>query len=257
MLYYSNVYPFLNNFLAKLIQPIYNEIGWKEGTGSEADNYTTAQLRPLILGMACNVGNKHCLSMAGQKFLAWKENGTQISPDLRPVVYKYGMKSVGGDQETWDWLFERYRSETNAQEKAKLLSGLASVESPWLLSRLIDLARDISNVREQDYFTLMANISGNRVGEPIVWDFYRSEWEYLVNRFSLNDRLLGRMIVVLTNRFSTSLRLDEMKAFFKKYPEAGAGAQNRKIALETVENNIRFRESHAKDIHNWLQNNAV
>ena len=48
-----------------------------------------------------------------------------------------------------------------------------------------------------------------------------------------------------------------MKEFFKKYPEAGAGEQNRKIALETVENNIRFRESHAKDIHNWLQNNSI
>ena len=65
------------------------------------------------------------------------------------------------------------------------------------------------------------------------------------------------MIVVLTNRFSTSLRLDEMKSFFKKYPDAGAGTQNRKIALETVENNIRFRESHSKDIHNWLQNNSI
>ena len=90
VLYYSNVYPLLNNFLAKLIQPIYNELGWNEESGTESDNYTTTQLRPLILGMACNVGNKHCLSLAGQKFLAWKENGTQISPDLSPVVYKYG-----------------------------------------------------------------------------------------------------------------------------------------------------------------------
>ena len=94
VLYYSNVYPLLNNFLAKLIQPIYNEIGWNEESGSETDNYTTAQLRPLILGMACNVGNKHCISLAGQKFLAWKENGTQISPDLRPVVYAYGKQKI-------------------------------------------------------------------------------------------------------------------------------------------------------------------
>ncbi len=65
------------------------------------------------------------------------------------------------------------------------------------------------------------------------------------------------MIVVLTSRFSTTLRLDEMKEFFKKYPEAGAGEQNRKIALESVENNIWFRESHAKDIHSWLQNNSI
>ena len=64
-----------------------------------------------------------------------------------------------------------------------------------LNSRLIDLARDICNVREQDYFTLLANISNNRIGEPIVWDFYRNEWNYLVDRFSLNDRLLGRVSV--------------------------------------------------------------
>ena len=133
------------------------------------------------------------------------------------------MKSAG-DQETWEWLFERYRNETNAQEKTKLLRGLTSIEVPWLLryiptdlylcrlysfyvlieirvktvsfsnsSRLIELARDISNVREQDYFTLLGMISNNRVGEPIVWDFYRNEWEYLVERFTLHDRLLGRV----------------------------------------------------------------
>ena len=44
-----------------------------------------------------------------------------------------------------------------------------------------------------------------------------------------------------------------MKSFFEKCPEAGAGEQYRKIALETVENNIKFKESHAKEIYNWLQ----
>ena len=73
-----------------MIQQIYNELGWNEQSGSDNVNYTTTQLRPLILGIACHVGNKHCLSVAGQTFLAWKENGTQISPDLRTVVYAYG-----------------------------------------------------------------------------------------------------------------------------------------------------------------------
>ena len=65
-----------------------------------------------------------------------------------------------------------------------------------------------------------------------------------------------QMITVITGRFSTALRLEEMKEFFKKNPEAGAGEQYRKIALETVESNIRFRQSHSKEIHNWLQNNS-
>ena len=89
ILYYSNVYPLLNNFLSNLIQPIYNELGWNE-KNSENENYTSTQLRPLILSMACKVGNQNCLSFAGQLFRRWKEEGTQISPDLRTVVYSYG-----------------------------------------------------------------------------------------------------------------------------------------------------------------------
>ena len=89
VLYYSNVYPLLNNFLSKLIQPLYNELGWNENE-SDDGSYTTTQLRPIILSIACRVGNKNCLSLAGQKFLSWKENDVQISPDLRTVVYSYG-----------------------------------------------------------------------------------------------------------------------------------------------------------------------
>ena len=72
-----------------MIQPIYNELGWNE-KNSENENYTNTQLRPLILSMACKVGNQNCLSFAGQLFRSWKEEGTQISPDLRTVVYSYG-----------------------------------------------------------------------------------------------------------------------------------------------------------------------
>ena len=36
-------------------------------------------------------------------------------------------------------MLEKYVSETNAQEKSKLLRGLASVKDPWLLYRLIEV----------------------------------------------------------------------------------------------------------------------
>jgi glutamyl aminopeptidase len=44
------------------------------------------------------------------------------------------------------------------------------------------MAKDISIVREQDYFSLLASVAANRVGETLVWDFVRNEWEYLVER---------------------------------------------------------------------------
>lgn len=46
-----------------------------------------------------------------------------------------------------------------------------------------------------------------------------------------------------------------MKAFFIKYPEAGAGKAGRKTALEVVSNNIAWLENHEAIINNWLINN--
>lgn len=39
-----------------------------------------------------------------------------------------------------------------------------------------------------------------------------------------------------------------MKAFFEKYPEAGAGASYRQIALETVSNNMKWLSKYKDDV---------
>ena len=63
---------------------------------------------------------------------------------------------------------------------------------------------------------------------------------------------MGRMISDITERFASNLRLEEMTQFFQKYPEAGAGETYRKIALETVRNNIAFLENNVDTIDKWL-----
>jgi hypothetical protein len=93
------------------------------------------------------------------------------------------MKSVG-NQELWKWMLDKYMNESNAQEKLKLLRGLTAISEPWILSYLLQLAKDDTIIRSQDYFTLLIYLSWNRVGVPVVWDFVRTEWPYLVDRFT-------------------------------------------------------------------------
>ena len=69
----------------------------------------------------------------------------------------------------------------------------------------------------------LKNMYPLKLGLPIVWNFLRDEWSYLVERFSLNDRYLGRMPKYIGSTFASQFRLNEMKDFFKKYPDAGAG----------------------------------
>ena len=65
--------------------------------------------------------------IAGQLLLTWKQTGEKIAdPDLREIVYRFGMKDIG-DADVWNWMLELYKNETNAQEKQKLLLGLSSI----------------------------------------------------------------------------------------------------------------------------------
>jgi len=96
-------------------------------------------------------------------------------------------------------------------------------------------------------------ISENPDGTLLVWDWVRNNWNLLVERYTLNDRYLGQLIPAITKSFATETKLQEMKAFFAKYPDAGAGANNRAKALETVSWNIKWLSEAPPKINEWLK----
>lgn len=109
-----------------------------------------------------------------------------------------------------------------------------------LSTRYIEEAKNESFIRAQDFLKCLISISKNPIGTPLVWLWVRDNWEFLVTRYTLNDRYLGQLIPSITSSFATQTRLDEMNDFFRKYPEAGAGENYRLKALETVSNNIKW-----------------
>ena len=169
--------------------------------------------------------------------------------------YRYGV-IVKGDEKSWNVMLDRYVKEQNAQEKKKMLNGLCRIGEPWLIKRFLTLAQNETIVRSQDYFTALTYLTYNSVALPIVWSYVRQEWPALVERFSINSRSLGRLPKTVSKTFSTTLQLEEMKAFFAKYPEGGAGTRSRQQALEQIENNIRWLEKNEENISRWLQDNS-
>lgn len=252
--YFSPVYSDFTKYLSQLLTPLYEELGWVEAPEESLDQ---SQMRVFVLKkMSTYSGGAS--AKAGEMLLAYKATGQKVSPNLREIVYSFGMKA-SGNLEVWNWMLQLYKNESNAQEKTKLLRGLTSISEPWILSHLIDLAMndDAGTVfRSQDFFTLLTYMSWNRVGEPIVWDFLRSRWLDLVDKFTLNDRNLGRMVADVSKKFASQQRLDEMKEFFAKYPEAGAGEAYRKTALETLQNNIKFAAAQLENVQTWLKSNS-
>lgn len=211
-----------------------------------------SHFRTTILSLACSFGHPQALSNVTTMFQKWLENpSNKPHPDLRASVYYFGMQSIGNEQ-IWNQVWDIFVKEQDAQEKVKLMSALSAIQVPWILNRYLLYCYDEKNVRGQDYFQCVQQIASNRIGENIVWDYVRMKWPELVERFGINERYLGRLIPSITSRFSTETKLQEMKDFFAKYPEAGAGETARKQALEKVSNNIKWLANNKDGIEKWL-----
>jgi len=248
LLYYTMHYPKFLRYARKVVDSAYKKVGW-----TVDDDHNKNLLRVQILSFACNVGHNDCLTVAGKEFNKWLNNQKERPPpDVRSVIYSYGMR-INGNENDWNKVWNLYLKEADAQEKTKLLGSLSSTTDPWILKQFIDLAWDEKNVRGQDYFNCLSMIADNPIGEPIVWDYVRENWKTLTDRFGLNERYLGRVIPSIVGRFSTATKLIEVKNFFEKYPEAGAGETARKEAIQKIENNIQWLKNNEKNVGTWLE----
>uniref|UniRef100_A0A3B4CCD9 Aminopeptidase n=1 Tax=Pygocentrus nattereri TaxID=42514 RepID=A0A3B4CCD9_PYGNA len=211
-------------------------------------------LRETILGIACQMEDKEMLDNASSLFQQWISRTLSVPVNLRLLVYRYGMKNAG-TPESWEIMFRRYLSATLAQEKDKLLYGLASIEDVTLLSRLLEATKNESIIRSQDVFTLIRYVSFNKFGQSMAWDWVTLNWDYLVNRFTITDRNLGRLLTRISTSYNSDLQLWKMEYFFALKPNAGAGETPRKQALETVKNNIEWVKRNREEIRLWLEAN--
>ncbi|XP_044124455.1 glutamyl aminopeptidase [Bufo gargarizans] len=246
----ETIYPKFQEYLRKQVKPITDELGWlDEGTDVQK------LLRTSVLALACRAGDPEALNNASHIFKEWIA-GIRIPVNLRQLVYRYGMKQ-SGDEQSWNFMFQKYLETPLAQEKEKLLQGLASVESIPLLNRYLKQIYDPSLIKSQDALNVIYYISAySKLGKQMAWDWVRINWDFLVKRYTINDRNLGRIITRISTTFNTDTQLWQMQNFFETYPNAGAGATPRQQGLETVRNNIEWVAANKNGIKTWLEANA-
>ncbi|XP_017845078.2 LOW QUALITY PROTEIN: glutamyl aminopeptidase [Drosophila busckii] len=250
-LMYSESYASYLTYARSLLTNVYKNVGWTV----DANNHLKNRLRVSVLNAACSLGVGDCLKEAAERFNKWIANpsaATRPAPDLREIVYHYGMQQANTEA-SWEKLLAIYQEETDPSEKVKIMFGLTGVSDGQLLYRLLELANDESIVRSQDYHTCVQYIAANPVGESIVWDYYRENWVQLAERFGLNDRYFGRLIASITSGFASEVKLEEVQEFYKKQPESGAGAGSRHQAIETIKYNMNWLQENSADISSWLK----
>lgn len=240
-------YPYFRKYMVNLVKDHVETLGW-EDTGNHLDR----RKRLVLMYLACSNGYEPCLNGAYERLSRWiQDQDFYIPPNTRSLVYKFGMQKAGVDE--WEVMLDRYVKENNAQEKIKLAAGLATTKEDWIAQRYLRLAANESIVRSQDFFRTLQTLAKNPWNTQLVWSYVKSNWEKLVERFTLNNRYMGSMVKYVTTRLGASdVALQDIRAFFAKHPKAGSGARARQQALEKVEENVRWIDNHAALLHSWF-----
>ncbi|CAG2104288.1 unnamed protein product, partial [Medioppia subpectinata] len=238
----------LNHYISGLIGDQYTKLGWNEVT---TESGQIKRLRTVVLDMACGYQMPECVQTAVQKFNEWKTSPT-IAPNLLSLVLKYGIR-YGGDTEFKHLMDEYQKPGLSAQKKLLYLQGLTSTGNKDQIAALLAKAEDESFLRKHDFFQFLTNLAVNSlVGRDMVWDYYRNNYNKIVDRFTINNSGLGRIVYTLSTLFTSDVQKAQVLDFFKQYPNAGAGKLDREKAVEVLDTNINWIKNNKNKVIEWI-----
>ena len=104
-----------------------------------------------------------------------------VDADFLSTVYTYHIKNSASETD-WNMLFNYYKIAISPQEQTRALIAISSTNDRNLLNQLLNdgLTGGPDTIKRQDYFPMMGYMSRHPVGREVVWEFYKANYERLV-----------------------------------------------------------------------------
>uniref|UniRef100_A0A8C6WX85 Aminopeptidase n=1 Tax=Neogobius melanostomus TaxID=47308 RepID=A0A8C6WX85_9GOBI len=246
--------PVLENQMKGYIVELFRElIDRQEWTDS--GSVSQRMLRSYLLLFACVRNYAPCVEKAMQLFNKWKESDGKMSlpVDVTMAIFVVGARTPEG----WDFLFEKYRSSMQMSVKSRMKTAMAVSPLQDKLAWMLEQSLDGAVMKTQDLPDVLVSISRNPRGYKMAWDFLRRHWHTLIKRFDLGSHTVSFMVAGVTNQYSTREMLNEVQSFFNSLTEE-SGSEMRCIqqTYETIEDNIRWMDTHLPLLQNWLNKHS-
>ncbi|CAL1614802.1 unnamed protein product [Knipowitschia caucasica] len=237
----------MKDFIVDLFRSLIDRQQW-----SDSGSVPQRVLRGYLLLFACVRNYPPCVEKATRLFNQWKDSDGNMSlpVDVTMAVFVVGARTPEG----WDFLFEKYRSSIQMSVKSRMKMAMAVSPLQDKLRWMLEQSLDGSMMKTQDLPDVLVSISRNPVGYKMAWDFLRRHWHTLIKKFDLGSSTVSFMVIGVTNQYSTTDKLHEVRSFFSSLSEeSGSDMRCIRQTLETIEDNIRWMDSHLPLLQRWLQ----
>ncbi|NXN31812.1 AMPN Aminopeptidase, partial [Nycticryphes semicollaris] len=252
----SEVFGVMTKYMQDKVTPLFNHYknitnNWSKTPESLMDQYNEIN----AISTACSYSINECEQLAINYYIQWQKDPTlnPVPPNLRSAIY-CSIVATGGE-DAWNFIWRRFKEATVVSEADKLRAALACSPQPWILNRYLQYTLDPTKIRKQDATATINSIASNVVGQPLAWDFVRSNWKTLFGQYGGGSFSFSRLILSVTQRFSTEFELQQLEQFKADNQHVGFGSGTRALeqALERTRANINWVKENQGTVLAWFQ----
>ncbi|XP_046823563.1 aminopeptidase N-like isoform X2 [Vespa crabro] len=249
VLYETSAFLDFQEFLQKLITPLYNEVIEKLEEGSP--------LTLFAVKLACLSEHPKCLDWAKQSFVELKRNPFfkhTIPMYIRRTLYCTIARHGGHDE--WNYLYQKARNSMKTEEKYNLLSSFGCFQIPGVLQSIIDeiLQDDIYN--DDEICMILKSFSKNPIASRMAYKFIMRNWKNILKRFHDSYSIIRSFILAMMNSVTNEQDLMDLHTFWESNYES---IKTIKYAAALVEAKANFAisliKNYSQDIKEWLKDN--
>ncbi|XP_061585550.1 endoplasmic reticulum aminopeptidase 1b [Cololabis saira] len=236
----------MKGYIVDLFRDLIDRQEW-----SDSGSVSVRVLRSYLLLFACVRNYEPCVSKATRLFGQWKESGGTMSlpVDITMAVFVIGARTPEG----WDFLFEKYKTSLQMSVKSRMKTAMSVTPLQDKLQWMMEQSLRGEVMKTQDLPDVIVSVSRNPKGYKLAWDFLRAHWPTLIKKFDLGSSTISYLVNGVTCQYSTREMLHEVRSFFGSLTEE-TGSKMRCIqqSYETIEDNIRWMDTHLPLLQAWL-----
>jgi puromycin-sensitive aminopeptidase len=200
-------HPALAATVREIVGPAASRLGWEPKAG---ESELTRQLRGTLIGALGTLGDdREVQKRARDLYARFEDNPDSADRDLMPALVN--ILAYSGDAARFEEFKKKFKAPRTPQEEQRYLFALANFRNPDLLKKTMEMTLD-GQVRTQNAPYLMHSLLLNPACRYQAWDFARSHWDEMIQKYP--DNALPRMceaVIALLDRE------DEVKNFFAEH----------------------------------------
>ncbi|KAF8765157.1 Glutamyl aminopeptidase like protein [Argiope bruennichi] len=239
----------LLEYVRTLSKDLYKKYTWNE---KDSDDYSDRKLRKILIKAACASENQDCLQTANRLFGEWMK-GANLSSEIKEMVFVFGFR-VRNNEEAWKFMWQRYLGESDLYEKKCILYALTTTANTTHLERLMNEAKNESQVRKHDYLSVMESIAQNPKGFALITRLIYNNWTHLVTTYGALDASFFASNVF--SKYTSVRHLEQVRSFYQKNDRSKEGSKSRILAIEQINSNIKWIKNNRDYVKKWFDDNV-